>query len=256
MPLGRLSIGSGNKCWLQLGGPDIPEIHSWMEVGQKEIALYVFEEEPSIQVNGSKVQFALLKGGETLQIGPFEFQLHTQIQDDSDKTWLKPHLSPQQLENLKQELEAQAPVDEVEKMSAEELVDALEREMHTLEQHDARERTGMNRLLEAVRETQEELGIKRTASVDEKPILPIPELNNVAVSDDFIARIEEVTRSLRDRTAMLESEETGYARAAESLLRTQQRLIEQMDQLISALDESPRSEVENDDDSPQTAIAG
>ena len=85
MPRGRLPIGASNKCWLQLGGPGIPEIHSWMEVGRKEIALYVFEEEPAIQVNGSKVQFALLKGGEALQIGPFEFQIHVRVEDEPDK---------------------------------------------------------------------------------------------------------------------------------------------------------------------------
>lgn len=262
MPRGRLSIGSSNKCWLQLGGPGIPEIHSWMEVGRKEIALYVFEEEPSIQVNGSKVQFALFKGGESLQIGAFEFQIHVRVEDDDpDKPWLKPNLTPQQLENLKQELEKPSPSDNVEKMSAEELVDLLEQEMHTIEQQEARERVGLNRLLDAVRETQEELGLKNEATeLDaDTPILQIPKLDDPEVSEDFIHRIEDVTRSLKARTEKLESEESGYARAAESLLRTQQRLIDQMDQLISALDDSQVVETEtpdSDDQSSQQAIAG
>ena len=143
-------------------------------------------------------------------------------------------------------------------MSAEELVDLLEREMHTIEQHEARERVGLSRLLEAVQETQAELGIQQAQVEEEKSILQIPELKNVDASEDFIHRIEDVTRSLRERTASLESEESGYARAAESLLRTQQRLIDQMDQLISALDSNvvePKTP-ESDDQSSQQAIAG
>ena len=198
----------------------------------------------------------MLKGGEALQIGPFEFQIHVRVEDEPDKPWLKPNLTPKQLENLKQELDK--PNENVEKMSAEELVDLLEREMHTIEQHEARERVGLSRLLEAVQETQAELGIQQAQVEEEKSILQIPELRNVDASEDFIHRIEDVTRSLRERTSSLESEESGYARAAESLLRTQQRLIDQMDQLISALDSNavePKTP-ESDDQSSQQAIAG
>jgi len=251
MPRGRLSIGAGQKCWLQLGGPGIPEIHSWLEVGRKEIALYVFEEEPAIQVNGSKVQFALLKGGESLQIGTFEFQIHTQIIDEPDKSWMKPHLTPQQLSNLKNELEEKP----LEKLSAEELVDMLETEMHAIEQQESRERAGLHRLLSSVRETQEEMGLQ---AEEEPELFQIPELQSRQSTDDFVSRIEEVTRSLRERSESLHVQESGYAKAAESLLLTQQRLIEQMDQLISALDseESTGRTGIDDDQQKQQAIAG
>ncbi|MDG2390797.1 MAG: hypothetical protein P8M30_15920 [Planctomycetaceae bacterium] len=253
MPRGRLSIGASAKCWLQLGGPGIPEIHSWMEVGRKEVALYVFEEEPSIQVNGSKVQFALLKGGESLQIGTFEFQIHVNVTDEPDKPWLKPNLTPQQLENLKNELEK--PLESSEKLTAEELVDLLEQEMHTIEQHDSRERAGLLRLMESVREAQEELDLEQVEKQTDEVILPIAH-NRELESDDFVSRIEEVTRSLQNRTSTLQSEESGYARAAESLLRTQQRLIDQMDQLMSALDaQSSQTDAQSEEESQQ-ALAG
>jgi|GEM_PF-1870590 len=254
MPRGRLSIGASSKCWLQLGGPGIPEIHSWMEVGRKEIALYVFEEEPSIQVNGSKVQFALLKGGESLQIGPFEFQIHVNVNDEPDKPWLKPNLTPKQLENLKNELDSTH--ENTERMSAEELVDLLEREMHTIEQQEARERTGFHRLMESVRETQEELGLNQSENIPNNVILPLTPDSEGESAVDFISRIEQVTRSLQNRTSTLQSKESGYARAAESLLKTQQRLIDQMDQLISALDSQSTDTKSESDDESQQAMAG
>lgn len=246
MPRGRLSIGSSRKCWLQLGGPDIPEIHSWMEVGRKEIALYVFEDSPVIQVNGCKVQFALLKGGEALQIGPFEFIVHAEIEDEPEEPWHRPHLTPEQIANLKAGLEKP-----VEKLSAEELVDLLEAEMMMIEQQEARERAGMLKLMQAVRETQRELGIE-SQSVPANEAVSDPE-----ATDDFITRIEDVTRSLRDRASQLKDEETEYSLAAENLLRTQERLIEQMDQLMTALDaqQAEANEVQDSDDPPH-AIAG
>jgi hypothetical protein len=250
MPRRRLSIGSGRKCWLQLGGPDIPEIHSWMEVGRKEIALYVFEENPAIQVNGRKVQFALLKGGEALQIGPFEFLIHAEVEDEPEQPWHRPHLTPEQIASLKAGLEKP-----VEKLSAEELVDLLEAEMMMIEQQEARERAGMLKLMQAVRETQHELELEPSAEME--PVSGNPAATDAESVENFITRIEEVTRSLRERATHLQDEETEYTRAAENLLRTQQRLIEQMDQLMLALDaqQDESNEPESSDDPPH-AIAG
>jgi len=252
MPRGRLSIGSGRKCWLQLGGPDIPEIHSWMEVGDKEIALYVFEENPAIQVNGRKVQYALLKGGEALQIGPFEFLIHAETEVEPQKPWHRPHLTPEQIASLKAGLEKP-----VEKLTAEELVDLLEAEMMMIEQQEARERAGMLKLMQAVRETQHELNIESAAGTDSD--LETSGRTDNETAENFITRIEEVTRSLRERAAHLKSEESEYARAAENLLRTQERLIEQMDQLMLAFDGQPAEandpQNSDDTDSPH-AIAG
>jgi hypothetical protein len=75
--------------------------------------------------------------------------------------------------------------------------------------------------------------------------------------EDFISRIENVTRSLRDRAIHLKDEEAEYALAAEKLLDTQERLIEQMDQLMVAFD-TPQAETENSEnsDDPPHAIAG
>lgn len=250
MPRGRLSIGSGRKCWLQLGGPDIPEIHSWMEVGQKEIALYVFEENPAIQVNGRKVQFALLKGGEALQIGPFEFLIHAEMEDEPQQPWHRPHLTPEQIANLKAGLEKP-----VETLTAEELVDLLEAEMMMIEQQESRERAGMVKLMQAVRETQHDLTIESADGSESES--EIAAATDAEAAEDFISRIEDVTRSLRERAAHLKTEESEYARTAENLLRTQERLIEQMDHLMLALDarQDATRDPESSDDPPH-AIAG
>lgn len=250
MPCKRLSIGSGSKCWLQLGGPGIPEIHSWMEVGRKEIALYVFEDNPAIQVNGSKVQFALLKGGEALQIGSFEFKVHAELEEEPRQPWHRPHLTSEQIANLKAGLEKP-----VENLTAEELVDLLEAEMTMIERQEARERAGMLKLMQAVRETQHELEIE-SAQHNESAAGGRPE-TDTAVAEAFISRIETVTRSLRERATQLKDEETVYAQAADNLLRTQERLIEQMDQLILTLDaqHAGENDPENSDDPPH-AIAG
>lgn len=223
LPSGRLSIGSGRKCWLQLGGKRMPEIHSWFEVGNKDVALYVFEEQPSVQVNGARVQFFLLKGGESIQIGPFEFLLHVEDEETTSRPHFNPpHLSDRQLRNLQSEL---APEDE--ELSASELIDLLDEEMKNVERHESHERAGLHRLLTAVREQQTQL----ESTATEKP-----DVNDSQEWKECLTRLDQISRSLDERAERLKSQEREQADSASKLLEMQQQMLTQLDHLIAALD--------------------
>lgn len=229
LPQGRLSIGSGRKCWLQLGGAGVPDIHSWLEVGDKEVELYVFEDEPRVQVDGQPVRFALLRGGESLLIGPYEFLIHAEPKPSAQQHFGAPHLSPEQLADIQSDREQ-----ELTEVSAAELVDRLGEEMQFVDRHERGVRSGWKNLLDAVQNAPEEQHetAGRNSVVAESS-------ESAALAEDFdrlVAHVEQLTRSLQERTERLSAREAGYGAAAASLLETQRKLSEQMELLIAALD--------------------
>lgn len=229
LPPGRLSIGSGRKCWLQLGGAGVPDIHSWLEVGDKEVELYVFEDEPRVQVDGQPVRFALLRGGESLLIGPYEFLIHAEPKPSSREHFGAPHLSPDQIAGIQAEREQQ-----LTEISAAELVDRLDEEMKFVDQHEYGVRSGWKNLLNAVRNAPEE----QQRPAEQNPVAT-ESAESTALAEDFerlVAHVEQLTRSLQERTERLSAREAGYGAAAASLLGTQRKLSEQMELLIAALD--------------------
>ncbi len=232
LPLGRLSIGSGNKCWLRLGGQGIPDIHSWLEVTRKEIELYVFEENPRVQVNGHPVRFAILRGGESLMIGDYEFLIHSERAAGVERRFGMPHIPVEKLANLESEIG-----ESVSELSAEQLVDRIAAEMKTIDEDRLRRRTGWSNLMGAIREVQnaEGLGAKPPISLEQhRPTEPAELAEDL---ERLVEQVEALTRSLQTRSEQLEVRESGYGEAAASLLETQQKLAEQMGLLIEALDQ-------------------
>jgi hypothetical protein len=233
MPRGRLSIGSGSKCWLRLGGDGVPDIHSWLEVTPTEVELYVFEEHPRVQVNGRPVRFAVLRGGESLLIGEFEFLIRSQPVAAEQRRFGAPHIPIEQLARLEAGLER--PLAE---LSAEELLDLMQAEVKTIEDDRLRRRTGWSNLMGAIRNVQAEDGFEERSKspisiVSDRPAEP------AELTDDLerlVEQVEALTRSLQSRSEQLQVRETGYGDAAASLLETQQKLAEQMGLLIEALD--------------------
>jgi hypothetical protein len=197
LPLGRLCVGRGDKCWLRLGGEDMPEIHSWLDVGLREIALYVFEETPHVQVNAQRVRFALLRGSESLRIGTFEFVIHCQEVEPSLTKFNAPHF----------DLSEMADVSDVsdscdhsfEELSANELIDRLDEELRQIARFDSRERSGLQQLLSAVRETREELNAEQKRNTIRFPRRPsLPDTPEFA---SLLEQLEQLTRTLQAESA-------------------------------------------------------
>ncbi len=233
LPLGRLSIGSGPKCWLRIGGGDVPDIHSWLEVNRNEVELYVFEETPRVQVNGKLVRFAILRGGESLMIGGCEFALHCDRDSvTGTRPFRAPHLSPRQIETLSTGTDGP-----LSSLSAAELVDKIDEDLRLIDGEDRAERRGWNNLLQAVKNTRAEMpAVSEPAPLSIEHHLPN---DPIAIGEELervVSQVEALTRSLQTRSDRLEQRESGYRESAATLLETQQKLAEQMQLLVAALD--------------------
>lgn len=244
LPLGRLCVGRGEKCWLRLGGADMPEIHSWLDVGLREIAMYVFEEVPPVQVNGKRVRFALLHGGESLRIGTFEFVIHCQEVDPVHSPLNGPHFDISQMSNVSDHLERP-----LEDLSAEELIGLLDDELRQITRYESRERAGMQQLLAAVREVQEDLAAER-----ERPTIPFPAPPHQSETSDFASvldQLEQLTQSLANQREQPATRGTKTPSISESLLLSQMEIVERLDRTREPLG----SNNDEEDDRERKAIA-
>ena len=243
LPLGRLCVGSGEKCWLRLGGHDMPEIHSWLDVSLREIALYVFEESPPVQVNGKRVRFALLRGSESLRIGTFEFAIHCQeIEPDPSK--LKgPHFDISQTSDVSDHLDQS-----LEDLSAEELIDRLDDELRLITRYESRERVGMQELLSAVNETREDMLIER-----ERATIPFPSAQPNTDAPEFASllnQLELLTQELANQRVQGVDFGSKIPSLSESLLLSQTQIVGQLDRELGVLGAN-----RDEDDQQRKAIA-
>ncbi|HUG19236.1 MAG TPA: FHA domain-containing protein [Planctomycetaceae bacterium] len=244
LPLGRLCVGRGEKCWLRLGGHDMPEIHSWLDVGLREIAVYVFEEVPPVQVNGKRVRFALLHGGESLRIGTFEFVIHCQEVEPTARALNGPHFDLSQMSDVSDHLERP-----LEELSAEELIGLLDDELRQITRYESRERAGMQQLLSAVREMQEEL-----AAEQEPPTIPFPAPQPQADAPEFasiLKQLELLTQSLETERVQAASRGSKVPSLSESLLLSQREIAGDLDRLMGSLG----TDSEEDERGERKAIA-
>lgn len=72
---GRLLIGSGSNCHLQLGG-GMPMAHSVVTRGLTGWTIEALVGEPALLVNGQPIRQAALSDGDTIQLGPFTLVAH------------------------------------------------------------------------------------------------------------------------------------------------------------------------------------
>lgn len=134
----RFLIGAGSNCQLQLGGADIPILHSILLVEEDGAHIDAVVPTPQLMVNGRPQRSVDLHDGDVFSIGKFEFQVHVP----------RPHAALQA---------APAPVEpadlaeaELPQMTATELVAAIEAEQQQVDAFENSRRLGARALLEAV----------------------------------------------------------------------------------------------------------
>lgn len=69
----RFLIGGGVGCDLQIGGSDMPPLHSLLHQDEGRYRLESLAEFPELHVNGDVVQSAIIREGDSISIGAVEF---------------------------------------------------------------------------------------------------------------------------------------------------------------------------------------
>lgn len=196
----RFLIGGASNCHLQLGGDNIPFLHSMLQVERGQVTIEAFVRHPELRVNGHPVRSSNLCDGDSISIGPFELTLHLQAT-------LETCTSEADLAPIPLDLE-DAAAESPEALSAAELVARIESADSEVETFERAQRTGAAALLDAIRFVDAD-----ESAVDAGPVLH--ELQSL--SDDLVTRLE----TLRQR-------ERSQVERADLLLSAQDRLAEQL----------------------------
>lgn len=205
----RLLIGAGSNCQLQLGGNDVPFLHSILVV-ENEVSIEAFVPQPELRVNGQPTRGASLHDGDRLAIGAFEFSVH--IRRDTTPSASEDLYAPIPLELAHQAANEPAQED-ASQLSASELVSRIESLETQCDAEDEGRRTGAAALLDAVRMAAPQTP---TAGQDRPPeILLLRDLMNLS---------QDLERRLTD----LRQQEQEHAARAAALLAAQEKLTEQL----------------------------
>lgn len=137
----RFLIGGGSNCQLQLGGNDVPILHSVLLVEEDGAHIDSLAPAPQLLVNGRPQRSADLHDGDVFSIGKFEFQVH--VPQPTGALQASGDTAPPIPDNL----------DELGQYSAAELVALIEAEFGQVDQIESGQTFGAAALLDAVRRT-------------------------------------------------------------------------------------------------------
>ena len=232
----RFFIGSGEGCDLRLGGTDFPAIHSLIQTRENGVWFETLAATPPARINGELTSGEWLRDGDRIETGAFQFLAH-----------LMPMLPPSAvsdspLPRVPNEAnvmaEPQPAVAQLSELSATELADRLNVEMHQVESfHNAR-RAGAHALLQALRrrsaERPAELAQPAQPHAQWAPAMAATSAQNEFQGDlDRLCKdLEELTSTLERRSETISQREIQFAQAAQSLLETQRQLVAQLESAL------------------------
>jgi predicted component of type VI protein secretion system len=160
----RFLIGAGSNCQLQLGGEEIPILHSILLINEDGAHIDAVVSTPELLVNGVPQRAADLHDGDVFSIGRFEFAVNV----------------PNQFAASQAVVADEFPLDDaddVESMSAAELVARIEREQAWVEQQESARDQGARALLQSIARRARHLAGQRVAETvsDSVTLLRLPE---------------------------------------------------------------------------------
>jgi predicted component of type VI protein secretion system len=135
----RFLIGAGSNCQLQLGGPDIPILHSILLVEPEGAHIDSVVAAPQLLVNGHPQRSADLQDGDVFSIGKFEFRVHV------------PQGAVAQRTAVRCDAVAAEPPVRLENLTAAELAAQIEHEERLVHEFEAGRLNGARALLAAAR---------------------------------------------------------------------------------------------------------
>ena len=231
----RYFIGSGAGCDLRLGGSDFPAIHSLIQTRENGVWFETLAATPAARINGELTNGEWLRDGDRIEIGAFQFLAHT-------VPLLPPSVIVDAAENYRQ-IDADTGVpdqseERVSELSANELADRLDVEMHQVERFQNGRRAGAHALLQALRRRSLAPAQPAVRAMPAMPSAPWPTASAAAQHefqadlDRLCKDLEELTSTLERRSETISQREFQFAQAAEALLETQRQLVAQLESAL------------------------
>lgn len=213
---GRFLIGAGSTCHLQLGGDQIPMLHSVIESNADGLSIEAIVAHPPLMINGRQRRSALLSEGDIIEIGVFEFVIHAEAHAEEHD---------QSEASIDTEIDLGLPESEdLSALSASELVDRIsELEELAGEMHEERER-GATSLMRAIRQA----GAGETIREQD------------ARYDDVVRTLSMLADQVVSQANQFAEREQAWQQALFSVQDTQQRIILQLAQLAQAVQHPPQ----------------
>ena len=195
---GRLVLGSARECDVRLGSAGMPAVHSQVHVDDGgEAWIEAIAADPPLLVNGESCDTVVLSEGDRIVVGPFAFTWRAV----GDKSAAAAAVS------------ADAAADSDELLLSE-LLDRLERDMALVAGRDEATRRAAATVVEAALETI------YGGVAGSRPV----EGDRAAL----VAKLDELTQRI-------EANESAHADSVSDLLDTQERLVAQVESLVSRL---------------------
>lgn len=230
----RYFIGSGAGCDLRLGGSDFPAIHSLIQTRENGVWFETLAAAPPARINGELTTGEWLRDGDRIEIGAFQFLAHA-----------VPLLPPvaiadgvgqrQSVDATVDSLPEQA-IEQMAELSAVELADRLDVEMHQVEQFQNGRRAGAHALLQALRRRSLVAAHPAARAIPGLPAAPwatpAPQHEFQGDLDRLVKDLEELASTLERRSETISQREYQFAQAAESLLETQRQLVSQLESAL------------------------
>lgn len=222
----RFLIGAGDRCDLRLGGEGIPAVHSVVHVDGTEIWLETLADSPDVRVNGRLTRSAALEPGDDLEIGAFSLALH---RTDSSESVQAPRIYGAPVREELTEEEIDSPIEDLEELTARELVELIDQEEAIIEEFEARRRLGAQALMDVVKQRFLEPDVDDGSDGEESPT-PSQLLNELQAA---ILSLNEFAQEFEQRTERLSQPETQ--RVANSLLDFQQQIVSRLDGVLEKI---------------------
>ncbi len=138
----RFLIGAGSHCHLQLGGEDVPMLHSLLVIEGKTAHLEAVVSEPPLLVNGEAQRSVELHDEDSVEIGDFEFVFHRLVA-------IEPVSHAAMTKSIAEE--EVCGVADLSQLSAVELVGLIEEEARQIAEFNRSRELGAASLLDATR---------------------------------------------------------------------------------------------------------
>ena len=235
-PVGRdrFLIGAGERCDLRLGGEGMPAVHSVVHIDGRDIWLETLADSPEVRVNGRLTRSAALEPGDDLEIGSFSLTLH---RTGSAEPVPAPRIYGASVSEILTEEELASPLEEIEELTARQLVDLIDQEEALIEEFEARRRMGAQALMDVVRQRFGDVDDEDESVSEEQPTSKqlLHELQAAIIS------LNEFAQEFDQRTERLSQPETQ--RVANSLLDFQQQIVSRLDgvlEKIALIDQAER----------------
>jgi hypothetical protein len=212
---GRFLIGAGSTCHLQLGGDQIPMLHSVIETSDEGLTIEAIVSQPALFINGQHRRSASLFEGDVVEIGPFEFRVHAQAE------------SMHQVDDaagIETEVDHDFE-DDISGLSAGQLVARISELEGMAEEFDEERERGATSLLAAIRKAGSEANETQ-----------LPDTRY----DEVVRTLSMLSDQVVSQAQQFAEREQAWQQALFSMQDTQQRIITQLAQLTqAALHETP-----------------